>query len=92
MNTFLPMDLEAIANLDKTPDKPKRNSSKIDTSVRTYEVWWKLPQFFGNCDNPNCIDPRPRKIETGHAMLAVVDKLKMCRFCFLDGFGKDENS
>lgn len=82
------------ALLAKPEKKGGRSASgkAIDTSVRTYEVWFKLahkildgddPQIEG-CSNENCLDPRVDRA----ILLAEVNGLFMCRYCFLDGFGE----
>lgn len=72
-------------------NKPQRGGggrTKADpTQVRTYQVWFKLNHHMREegCDNPNCIDPRPKTDKGVKVCAAVKDKF-ICRFCFLDGY------
>lgn len=93
----MPIDPDKLQRLLELKNKPKprrgggRKKSGVDTSVRTYETWFKLhTHVYDNageklsCDNPNCLDPR----EDGKVkMIAEVDGVNMCRYCFLGGYG-----
>lgn len=65
-----------------------KGKSGIDTSERTYQVWFKLAhklfdentEELTTCSNPNCSDTRE------HALVALVNSQNMCRKCFLDGY------
>jgi hypothetical protein len=70
--------------------KGRKPKNYIDTTQRTVMVWFKLAhklfdedtQEPARCSNPNCQDTRAKQ------MVAEVDGIKMCRRCFLDGYGK----
>lgn len=65
-----------------------RRAKKVE---RILSVWWKLDHHLTlSCDNPDCVDPRQG--ETRHAITANVDEHEMCRYCFLDGYGRDKES
>jgi hypothetical protein len=59
---------------------------KDPTEPREYNTWWKLEQRFGDCDNPNCLDDRPHRVQEGNTMVALVKEKSICRICFLDGW------
>lgn len=70
--------------------KPKKGTSKkIDTSIRSVEVWFLLAhklfdedtQEMTKCENPDCPDTRSRV-----DVVAEVNGKKMCRLCFLNGW------
>lgn len=83
------LTLEEIAELDVTTTVGKRKSSKtINLDSRNMETWFKLPTSLGFCENPNCPDDRPRKVQEGNAMVATVKEKHMCRICFLNGWLK----
>lgn len=82
---FIPVTDEELAELDK-PSPRKSKARGIDTSIRTTEVWFKLPMQFGFCTNPDCKDDRPRKVAEGNAMTSEINGARMCRLCFLEGF------
>lgn len=86
--------------------KPKKTSGGvksnkgIDTSVRTFETWFKLGHrlFDENtgeprgCDNPNCIDPRPSAASKKQIVVEIAPNQFCCRFCFLDGWSQDNSN
>lgn len=71
----------------------KTGSGKmIDVSIRDHSTWFKLAhkifdaetgQANVKCANPNCQDPRP---ESKARVVALVNGVEMCRYCFLDGY------
>lgn len=71
----------------------QRKSKKIDTTIRTYKVWFSLQHRFGECSNDNCTDPRPSRTgqEKDKAMIAEIEGSDMCRYCFLEGYGLGTN-
>lgn len=91
----MPLTNEEIAKLLAGEQQKKRKGGrtaggkKLDVSVRDYETWFKLAHHMLDqdtgqhltCDNPNCIDPRPRA-----PIVAEVNGQHMCRHCFLDGW------
>lgn len=86
---FLPVSDEELADLD-TPS-PRKSKSKIDTSIRTVETWFRIPTgssgtHFGFCENPDCEDQRPRKVAEGNAIVAEINGTTMCRLCFVKGY------
>lgn len=83
------LSLEDIALLDVKAPRTRTSGARkaVNTNKRDFETWFKLNTTFGVCENPNCVDKRPRKVEEGNAMTAVVEKKRMCRPCFLAGFG-----
>ena len=82
---------EQIKALLTKPEKTKSSTGKvIDASQRDSTTWFKLAhklfdeetQETAKCSNPNCCDPRGGK----GAVVATVSGVKMCRYCFLDGY------
>lgn len=88
------LDAAAIAALLKADAaKPARSGGggarkpKTTASLpREYPTWFKLVTVFGSCDNPDCGDPRPEKVEEGNTMVADIDGKNSCRYCFLAGW------
>lgn len=81
--------------------KPERNKGGgkgkggklIDTSNRDYTTWFALAhrifdeeKDFLSCENPKCVDPRP-KVEGKPTVVAEIDGVLMCRYCFFEGYG-----
>lgn len=97
---------EQIKALLAKPEKSKgRKKSAIDTTDRTYQTWFKLaPRAFGenlserlSCDNPDCLDTRPPvKTAMGEEVkiqfTADIDGIRMCRRCFLAGYGLSDST
>lgn len=93
----MPLPKELLAQLvagNNTPQKRgRKKKSGIDTSVRDVQTWFKLghklfdeddPDKYSLCDNPNCPDPRPAQGK--RTVVAEVEGVRMCRFCFLAGW------
>lgn len=81
---------EAAKAKPKQTRTGRRASSKTDPNDRSAVAWFKLEHHLLDdsdepvfCDNPDCIDPRPK--ERGQVVAEVVEK-RMCRFCFFDGW------
>lgn len=94
---------DKIKQLLAQPQKKKRASKSIDPNIRDIQTWFKLaPRVFGAtmdehplCSNPNCTDDRPpRKTAMGKLVkmqhTIVIDGTRMCRRCFLAGYGLAE--
>ncbi len=81
---------QAMALLKEDASKPKRGgSTKTDpTVVRSYQVWFKLNHHIREegCDNPECVDTRPKQNDKGTNVVALVQGKYMCRYCFLAGW------
>lgn len=76
-----------------------------DHNIRIIEVWFALAPktreqaeagtIDFKCDNPNCVDPRPGTVSplTGevikHQFVVEINGQKVCRYCFLDGWLKE---
>lgn len=87
--------LEALKLLKEDANKPRRGGgrTKADpTMVRELSTWMKLNHHIkeDGCDNPNCIDPRPKNDYGTNICAAVRDKY-MCRYCFLAGWYLDDS-
>src|SRR4051794_15657884 len=94
MSSFEEVDLDELEKevAQAALSKPKRKA-KVDTSERTTVSWFRLPHTYGECENEDCEDPRPSKVPGFKtAMLADVGSMKICRFCFLAGYGKEEEA
>lgn len=71
--------------LDEVLRAPQSKPRKSKVLERTYYNWfYQTMQTYGQCENPDCIDPRG----TDSAMVAEVNGAKMCRFCFLAGWNE----
>lgn len=54
----------------------------VDTSIRTYTNWFKLPhKLHGECQIPSHDEER----STRKKMVADIDGVDMCRWCFIEG-------
>lgn len=81
-----PISSDKIKQLLAQPARGGTRTPKDPTEPRDLQNWWKQGARFGNCDNPDCIDPRPHKVVEGNTMVSVVGDVKMCRPCFLAGY------
>jgi hypothetical protein len=69
---------------------------QVNTSVRDYATWFKLVHKILDsdskdanpigCSNDNCIDPRTYQGSQPAPLVAEVNGVFMCRYCFLSGF------
>jgi hypothetical protein len=67
----------------------------IDVSVRDHHTWFKLAHKIldkeevdtDGCSNPACADPR----ENRTILVAEVNEVNMCRYCFLEGYVNDDH-
>jgi len=93
-----PLSQDVIADLLKKEQEQKARKSsgsggprkkKDPTEPRDYPTWWKLQQYYGTCDNPDCEDVRVGGGPEGHAMVAEIKERKVCRYCFLNGWLSD---
>jgi len=74
---------------NKTATGRTSTGKKVDTTNRDYKTWFALAhkmldeetQEHLKCENPNCVDPRPRA-----PVVAMVSGKHMCRYCFLAGW------
>ena len=83
-------ELAAVLKKAKSPRRTSRPRKNAE-NYRTYESWFKgMKQFAGTCSNPNCIDPRPRTTHPSTMVAELSNGETVCRFCFLDGYGKKE--
>lgn len=85
-----PEQIEAL--LSKPESRPRRKTTGVDTSERTYQTWFKLhhsmiddvTEELCHCQNPNCQDPRDH---SEHSQMCVkINEQYMCRFCFMSGW------
>jgi hypothetical protein len=91
--SLTPDQIKALLAIPSKRGGRGKGGKTIDTSVRDYETWFKLAHKImdaeevdgtdNECSNPICLDPR----EGRSRVLAEVNGLVMCRYCFLDGFG-----
>lgn len=95
--TPLPLDNDFLKGLlapkpTTTPKRGTRKKSGFDDTDRSVVNWFntKNVHSVGQCSNPDCLDDRPRKREENVAMTAEVNGLKMCRICFVAGYGLSE--
>ena len=79
---------EEIAEAMTLPEAPPKKTRKKKEVVleRTVTAWFKLEHDRGDCQNPDCIDPREIKY-SGLTMLYVMpDGVAICRYCYLGGY------
>jgi hypothetical protein len=88
-----PLSDAFIADLLKT--EKRQNTPRQRKNVfepREYSTWWKLPHHIREegCDNPDCVDTRPRTDKGTNIIVEVPDKTggvkHICRYCFLGGW------
>lgn len=88
----MPLDANIIAGLlaaDK--EKSKRSGTRTPkdaTEPREYKTWFKLMHAHATCSNPECVDERKGGGVKGSAMCATVNDARICRYCFLSGYGR----
>jgi hypothetical protein len=85
------------ALLKKDAERPARASGgggrrKDSTEPRDYPNWWKQQQVFGDCDNTECTDPRDKGREGTTLVATMPDKTRVCRYCFLEGVGRENGA
>jgi hypothetical protein len=77
--------------------KPARGGQrKVVVITRDYQGWFKCAQKLiddetgelADCENPNCQDPRHGTDKS--VVVTEINGKKMCRYCFLEGWLKDE--
>lgn len=77
------IQIEALLKKDKEKPAKTGGTRKDRTAERSYENWFKQKQHFGDCEFPDCTDPRPKR--AGTTMVVEVKGVKLCRYCFLAG-------
>jgi hypothetical protein len=90
-----PLSPDQIANLlkqDAQAPARKAGAKKDTTEPRIYDTWWKQQQVFGDCDNPDCADPRDKSRPGVTLVSKMPNGMMVCRYCFLDGVGRADNS
>ena len=86
-----PIDSNLISDLLKAPKKTGRRAKKvIDTTIRTYTLFFKMDRVPGKCDNPECPDPRIGTEKEKFIRIVNIRDKNMCRECFLAGYGGDD--
>lgn len=90
--------MSSLNPIDKDMAKAILQGSRVakgpQTEPRTIEVWYRLNQFQREkgCDNPHCVDVRPRD-DLGRKIVTKVMSQEpgqgehyICRPCFLSGY------
>lgn len=88
-----------LAKPEKKRGTRRKGPDLLDASSRTIEVWFSLAtksrdeelNLDINCDNPNCMDPRPARVSAlgnkiKHQWCADINGQHCCRHCFLGGW------
>ena len=81
--------IQALLKEDAAKSRGGGGRRKVDpTTVRTLQSWMKLNRRIkeDGCDNPNCIDPRPKTDKGTSIVVFVKEDKAICRYCFLDGY------
>lgn len=63
-------------------------SVKIDTNDRSWPMWWKLFTQQGECEVPNHDEEESER----NRMCAVVDGIRVCRYCYVTSRDKNERT
>ena len=92
-------DLLAKANTPRTRAKKSEVQAAFLLTIesRDHITWFKLPNRLidaegqlTQCDNPDCIDPRPVRTDDGKIVgsqpVATVAGKNICRYCFMEGW------
>jgi hypothetical protein len=85
-----PVDVEALMeSIRKSGTKRRgpRAKKEIDTTIRRLTLFFKMDRENGVCDNPDCPDPRRGTPKEVNIRVVTIREYKMCRHCFLAGFG-----
>lgn len=89
--SLTPEQIKAL--LAKPVKRARRGKKGPDPSVRDYATWFALKPISGDtrCENSNCVDPRPARLtamgnEIKYQSLVEINGVKMCRYCFLNGW------
>ena len=85
-----PNQIKALLAIPSKRGGRGKGGKVIDTSVRDYQTWFKLAHKILDKEdvevkgltNPECVDPRVGRT----ILVAEVNGMKVCRYCFLDGF------
>ena len=81
-----------MALLREDANKPKRgggsHTKRDPTEVRELGTWMKLNHRIKveGCENPECIDPRPKDTDAGVQIVVEVKGQFICRYCFLNNY------
>ena len=89
-----PAQIKALLAIPSKRGGRGKGGKVIDTSVRDYQTWFKLAHKIldkeavdeTGCSNPECVDPRSGRT----ILVAEVNGMAVCRYCFLDGYGHNE--
>lgn len=74
---------DEIAAMMAATAKSTTTTRRRKELLRDWDTWFfGLEHTFGNCTNPKCTDPRGKE----QVMTALINDVKMCRFCFLAGY------
>lgn len=77
------MEELSAEELENVLNAPQRKRSK-KTVERTFHAWfYDVDTFLGQCDNPDCNDPRGK---SSAFVWTHPEDIRMCRFCFLEGY------
>ena len=93
MTSQKPIDPTLFNKLIKEPTQRggRRAKKVIDTTIRTYTLFFtKMDRKQGVCENPDCEDPR--RGSDSVIMVVNIRGKDMCRYCFLAGYGSEEDS
>jgi hypothetical protein len=88
--SLTPEQIKLLLAIPERKRGGRRKSGGIDATVRDHATWFKLAhklfdevtQEMPECSNPECPDDRPK----ARTVVAEVDGVLMCRYCFLSGW------
>lgn len=81
---FEPVSDSDVDKILAEASKPKRRSSKIDTSTRTVTAWFKLATKLGYCTVPSHANNVPEGDDDKYPVRPCypIGEYNVCRWCF----------
>lgn len=80
------LSAEELDEIMRAPAPKVRKSKKFARDHRTW--FYGIEKKLDTCDNPDCKDPRKKKLVY---VWTNDDGVDMCRYCFLGGWLGEEN-
>jgi hypothetical protein len=88
VSAFEELTPEEIAETIAEPVKRTRTKKEV-VLERTNTGWFALThERIVACENPDCIDPRPKGKYPTLKVYRMPDGVAVCRYCYLGGYGE----